>query len=261
MSDIDRVLRDVFADRAERVHTISTDPLPGVQRRAGQIRSRRMLATAVPMLLGVAGVAFFAVVGQGGDGSGVKVTPAATESAPSSDSPTPTPSSDSPGPDATSLATPTTGTLVPRTRVEALAWGLAVNPNVISEVTFRPKPQGILKCGLNILGESPAKGEIYAWIECQDYFSEQGQVKGGAGASLPAVIHVVGSGADTAITRVVFPRQSNLAADIRRLFPVELLETVTTGNIQVEGNQAEWPALAERELAGRLTYQLPAPPG
>lgn len=264
MTDVERVVREALTDRAERVRACTTDPLPGVQRRAGKIRYRRTLATAAPAIAGFAAAATFVAVVERGDGSGVTVTPAETESATSMVSPTPptpTPSTGSPEPSATSKATPrTTVTLVPRTREEALAWGLAVHPDVIQDVTYGSKPQGRLQCGLKILGESPAKGEVYAWILCQDFFEEQGQVKLGAGASVPAVIHVAGSEADTSITKVVFPSQPTLAEDIRRLFPTKLQDAVTMGNIRVSPDMEELRAQAERDLAGQVTYQVPAPP-
>lgn len=262
MSDLDKVLREALSERAEQVRVNVGDPLPGVQRRAAQIRFRRAAALAAPFVVGLAVVATVATISLRPGGSGVTTTPADTSSVTSSESPTSTPSS-SKSPPATTATSPDTQaastSLVPKTRQEALAWGLAANPDVIHEVTLRVKPQGVLECGLKVLGEALGKGELYAWVGCQDYFIEKGTIKQGAGAALPAVIHVEGSGPDTAITKVVFPRQASLVADIRRLFPVALRHTMTTGNIPLDTTW--WPAQAKEELAGQVTHQVPTPPG
>jgi hypothetical protein len=260
VSDVDRVVREALSDRAEQVRVNVTDPLPGVQRRATQIRYRRAAAIAAPVVVGIAVVATVATISLRTGDSAVTTTPADTGSATSSASPTsPTsPPASSPATTATSPDTQASAPpLLPKTRQEALAWGLAANPDVIHEVTFQDKPQGVLECGAKVLGESPAKGELYAWVSCQDYFAEQGNISEGAGAALPTVIHVEGLGPDTAITKVVFPRQASLVSDIRRLFPVALQDTMTTGNIPIDATG--WPAQAKRELAGQVTYQLPTP--
>jgi hypothetical protein len=263
VSDIDRVVRDALTHRAGQMPTGTSDPLPGVQRRAARIHRRRVATVTAPAVAILAVVVAFVSVSGRGDGSASTVSPADTGSATSSVSPTPGSTQSLVPSDASSTKTgpaaPTT--MSPRTRQEALEWGLAVNPDVIREVTFRPKPQGVLQCGLKVLGESPTAGEVYAWIGCQDYFLAQGEVKEGAGESVPAVLHVVGTGAGTAITKVDFPRQASLQADIRRMFPAQLRDTVMTGNISIAGDQADRLAQAEQELAGQLTYQLPAPPG
>jgi hypothetical protein len=261
VSDVDSVVREALSSRAEQIRLNVADPLPGVQRRAAQIRFRRAVAVAAPFVVGFAVVTTVATISLRAGGSGVTTTPADTGSVTSSESPTSTTSSSksSPATTATSPDTQASSTsLVPKTRQEALAWGLAANPDVIYEMTFRIKPQGVLECGLKVLGEAPAKGELYAWVRCQDYFAENGTIKEGAGAALPAAIHVEGSGPDTAITKVVFPRQASLVADIRRLFPVALQDTMTTGNIPID--TTGWPAHAKQELAGQVTHQVPTPP-
>jgi hypothetical protein len=263
VSDIDQVVRDALNHRAGQVPTGTSDPLPGVQRRAARIHRRRVVAVAAPAVAILAVVVAFMSVSDRGDGFASTVSPADTGSATSKVSPSPSPTQSSVPSDLGSTKTgpPAPMTMSPQTRQQALEWGLAVNPDVIREVTLRPKPQGVLQCGLKVLGESPSAGELYAWIGCQDYFLAQGQVKEGAGESVAAVLHVTGTGAGTAITKVDFPRQASLQADIRRLFPAQLRATVTTGNISIPGDQADRRAQAERELAGQLSFELPAPPG
>jgi hypothetical protein len=261
MSDIDQVVRDALTDRAARVRMEATDPLPGVQRRAARIRHRRTVAAVIPAVAGLSVVAAFTAVVSTRGGAGVRATPADTGSASATASPSPSTPDPSDSSSETASPSAVASTLAPSSRQEALEWGLAVNPTVIYHVTFRKKPQGVLKCGLKVLGEDPAAAVLYAWIGCQDYFLEGGHIKDGAAASLPAVIHVAGRGAETAITEVAIPRDANFVEDIRRMFPRELQDRVITGNIRVDAKPANWPAEAERDLTGEVVDQLPGPAG
>lgn len=260
MSDVDTVVREALLERAESVRVAAVDPFPGVQRRARQIRQRRAAAMATPIVVGLAAIATFGGnLGPSGS-SGVAIAPGTSSSVRASASPAASPLESTPAAGSTDPATAAAPTvLVPQSRHEALAWGLAENGTVISNVTFRSKPQGVLECDLRVFGEDVAREQIYAWVLCQDFYLDQEAVKAGAGASQPAVIHVYGSGKATAITSVVFPRQATLDADIRRLFPAALYDTASSGNFPMDATG--WPAQAQLELTGQVTHRLPPPPG
>ena len=145
------------------------------------------------------------------DGVGATHSPSVTRS--------PSPSPPAPSPSATAPNRPSTR---PTTVADALRTQLEANLAVRKRLVGYEHPDGAVLCSTHVFGSDPSHAHLYVWVSCSTYTTGPG-AKNTSGGGDPALLSVKGSGADTEILAVRFPRMAHLNEDTAAMFPAPIV--------------------------------------
>ena len=129
--------------------------------------------------------------------------------------PSPSPSLPAPSPSATASNRPTTLADALRTQLEA---NLAVRKRLVGY----ERPDGAVLCSTHVFGSDPSHAHLYVWVSCSTYTTGP-SARNTSGGGDPALLSVKGSGADTEILAVRFPRIAHLNEDTAAMFPAPIV--------------------------------------
>lgn len=214
--DLDQMIREAQHRHADQI-TSSRDPVPEIFARVQRTRRRRRvfttLAAAVVTAAGIGAVVRGAGLLPDGDTTGRT----------SASSPTPSSS--------------TTAPIAPRTLEDALRAQLQGNPAVRVQLVAAASPRGAVLCSTHVFGADGSHEHLYAWVACGTYSTGPLARLLTSGGD-PAVLTVKGSGAETKVVAVRFPRIAHYDADIAAMFPAPIVaeigrrefQTVPTGS-------------------------------
>jgi hypothetical protein len=99
---------------------------------------------------------------------------------------------------------------------------LQANDAVRDEMLGGLPVRGEFRCGLDVLGHDGSRS--YVWLQCEDH----GGRSAATGSALPAVVGTT----DGVVTRVRFPRQAHLDADLADMFPSRILRIINAHDVQ-----------------------------
>jgi hypothetical protein len=139
-------------------------------------------------------------------------------------SPTP-----SPPPPTQSLSTPAAHG--PKTLEDALRTQLTADPAVRYDLLGYENPTDAVLCSTHVFGSDPGHEHLYIWVNCGTYSTGPGARELSGGGD-PAVLTAKGSGADTQVVAVRFPRIDHYDQDIAAMFPAPIVAEIARREFQ-----------------------------
>lgn len=203
-NDLDRAIRETQHRHADTIHS-TRDAVPEIFSRVQRARRRRRVFTA----LAAAAVAA-AVIGT--VARGTELLPGGDTGDNIASSPTPSPS--------------TTAPSVPQTLEDALRTQLQANRAVREQLVGQASPQGVVVlCSTHVFGADGSREHLYTWVGCGTYSTGPLARLITSGGD-PVVLTVKGSGAETEVVAVRFPRIAHYDQDIKAMFPARIVTEV-----------------------------------
>jgi hypothetical protein len=234
--DLDQMIRETQHRHADRI-TSSGDPVPEIFSRVQRTRrKRRAVTTLAVVAIGTAGV-IGAVAGGtqllgGDDTTGHNVATAS-----------PTPNHTSP---TTSFSTPAPEG--PKPLEDALRTQLTANPAVRYALLGYENPTETVLCSTHVFGSDPSHEHLYIWVSCATYGTGPNATEISGGGD-PALLTVKGSGADTQVVAVQFPRIAHYNEDIAAMFPAPIVAEIGRREFQTVPTASQ--LLAEARQRGK----------
>lgn len=233
------------------------DPVPGVQRRSRTLERRRWAGAATALLATAAVVVSAAVLqprpstGRPGVPLGVSGASATSSAAvipprtvatadPDLDKMTAKPSQ----PDWITRKPASGAIAVPPpvgTRPEIIRAFLETDPRAREGNGVVAVFGGRIYCGINIVGESADRTEAYVWVVCLEFYGPAESVKLGSGVSMPMKLTFSGLADTAGITAHATPPNGADDADLRKLFPPDIIEhiRIQSGSPDVDQTQEQ----------------------